>query len=58
MYQKLSDLRKYLIISVYVDFIRFCFLFFFLHWLMGNIVEVEYTTSNGRIDGGKSSDTH
>lgn len=35
MYQKLSDLRKRLIISIYIDFLRFCFPFFYIHWLMG-----------------------
>lgn len=36
MYQKLSDLRKRLIISIYIDFLRFCFPFFYIHWLMGD----------------------
>ena len=36
MYQKLSDLRKRLIVSIYIDFLRFCFPFFYIHWLMGN----------------------
>lgn len=35
MYQKSSDLRKHLIISIYIDFLRFCFPFFCIHWLMG-----------------------
>ena len=35
MYQKSSDLRKYLIISIYIDFLRFYFPFFCIHWLMG-----------------------
>ena len=35
MYQKSSDLRKHLIISIYIDFLRFCFPFFCTHWLMG-----------------------
>lgn len=34
MYQKSSDLRKYLIISIYIDFLRFYFPFFCIHWLM------------------------
>ena len=37
MYQKSSDLRKYLIISIYIDFLRFYFPFFCIHWLMGYI---------------------
>ena len=37
MYQKSSDLRKYLIISIYIDFLRFYFPFFCIHWLMGDI---------------------
>lgn len=37
MYQKSSDLRKHLIISIYIDFLRFCFPFFCIHWLMGYI---------------------
>lgn len=37
MYQKSSDLLKCLIISVYMDFLRFYFPFFCIHWLMGNI---------------------
>lgn len=36
MYQKLSDLRKRLIVSIYIDFLRFCFPFFYIHWLMGH----------------------
>lgn len=36
MYQKSSDLRKHLIISIYIDFLRFYFPFFCIHWLMGN----------------------
>lgn len=36
MYQKSSDLRKHLIISIYIDFLRFCFPFFCIHWLMGD----------------------
>lgn len=36
MYQKSSDLRKYLIISIYIDFLRFYFPFFCIHWLMDN----------------------
>ena len=36
MYQKSSDLRKYLIISIYIDFLRFYFPFFCIHWLMGD----------------------
>ena len=35
MYQKSSDLRKHLIISIYMDFLRFCFPLFCIHWLMG-----------------------
>lgn len=35
MYQKSSDLRKHLIISIYIDFLRFYFPFFCIHWLMG-----------------------
>lgn len=34
MYQKSSDLRKHLIISIYIDFLRFYFPFFCIHWLM------------------------
>lgn len=37
MYQKSSDLRKYLIISIYIDFLRFYFPFFCIHWIMGYI---------------------
>ena len=37
MYQKSSDLRKHLIISIYIDFLRFYFPFFCIHWLMGYI---------------------
>lgn len=37
MYQKAPYLRKYLIISIYIDFIRFCFPLFYIHWLMGYI---------------------
>ena len=37
MYQKSSDLQKYLIISIYIDFLRFYFPFFCIHWLMGHI---------------------
>lgn len=36
MYQKSSDLRKHLIIRIYIDFLRFYFPFFCIHWLMGN----------------------
>lgn len=36
MYQKSSDLRKHLIISIYIDFLRFYFPFFCIHWLMGD----------------------
>lgn len=35
MYQKSSDLRKHLIISIYIDFLRLYFPFFCIHWLMG-----------------------
>lgn len=35
MYQKSSDLRNHLIISIYIDFLRFYFPFFCIHWLMG-----------------------
>lgn len=35
MYQKTWLLHKYLIISIYIDFLRFCFPFFYIHWLMG-----------------------
>ena len=38
MYQKSSDLRKHLIISIYIDFLRFCFPFFCIHWLMGDYI--------------------
>gem|GEM_PF-3792678 len=35
MYQKTRFLHKYLIISIYIDFLRFCFPFFCIRWLMG-----------------------
>ncbi len=34
MHQKSSDLRKHLIIRIYIDFLRFYFPFFCIHWLM------------------------
>lgn len=34
MYQKTRFSHKYLIISIYIDFLRFCFPFFCIHWLM------------------------
>ena len=34
MYQKTRFLHKYLIISIYIDFLRFCFPFFCIRWLM------------------------
>ncbi len=34
MYQKLSFLLISLIIRIFIDFIRFCFPFFCIHWLM------------------------
>lgn len=34
MHRKSSDLRKCLIISIYMDFLRFCFPFFCIRWLM------------------------
>lgn len=37
MHRKSSDLRKCLIISIYMDFLRFCFPFFCIRWLMGDI---------------------
>ena len=37
MHRKSSDLRKCLIISIYMDFLRFCFPFFCIRWLMGYI---------------------
>lgn len=40
MYQKSSDLRNHLIISIYIDFLRFYFPFFCIHWLMGYHYEV------------------
>lgn len=36
MYQKLPVLYKWLIISNYMDFLRFYFPFFCIHWLMGD----------------------
>lgn len=41
MYQKSSDLRKHLIISIYIDFLRFYFPFFCIHWLMGYDVKAD-----------------
>lgn len=41
MYQKSSDLRKHLIISIYIDFLRFYFPFFCIHWLMGYIIRID-----------------
>ena len=35
MYQKTRFSHKYLIISIDIDFIRFCFPFFYIRWLMG-----------------------
>ena len=35
MNQKSSYLQKYLIISIYIDFVRFYFPFFCTRWLMG-----------------------
>lgn len=37
MYQKIRFSHKYLIISIYMDFLRFSFPFFCIHWLMGYI---------------------
>lgn len=37
MYQKPPVLYKWLIISIYMDFIRLCFPFFCIRWLMGYI---------------------
>lgn len=37
MYQKTRFSHKYLIISIDIDFIRFCFPFFYIRWLMGYI---------------------
>lgn len=37
MYQKTRFSHKYLIISINIDFIRFCFPFFYIRWLMGYI---------------------
>ena len=36
MYQKTRFSHKYLIISIDIDFIRFCFPFFYIRWLMGD----------------------
>lgn len=47
MYQKLSDLRKRLIISIYIDFLRFCFPFFYIHWLMGYRFSIEAVIGGG-----------
>lgn len=41
MYQKTRFSHKYLIISIDIDFLRFCFPFFYIHWLMG------YNYANG-----------
>ena len=35
MYQKIRFSHKYLIISIYMDFLRFSFPFFYIRWLMG-----------------------
>ena len=40
MYQKIRFSHKYLIISIYMDFLRFSFPFFCIHWLMGYILSL------------------
>ena len=36
MHQKTRFSSKYLIISIYIDFLRFYFPFFYIRWLMGD----------------------
>ena len=50
MYQKSSDLRKYLIISIYIDFLRFYFPFFCIHWLMGYNIIFGHPAAEVRYD--------
>lgn len=42
MYQKTRFSHKYLIISIDIDFIRFCFPFFYIRWLMSYNVSTVY----------------
>ena len=47
MYQKTRFPHKYLIVSISIDFIRFCFPFFYIRWLMGYMSGKPYNRQAG-----------